>query len=442
MAINLLDMLKSTAGDALIKQASGFLGESESKTSSAVGAIFPALLGSIMQKGSTKSGAESLLGMLKDGGHDGSIFDNLGGLFSGGAKTDGLLNTGTSILSGLLGNKLGGVVDLIAGAAGIKNGIAGSLLKMAAPLVMSAIGKQILGKGLGISGLMDLLGGQKKYVADAAPKGLGSLLGFADLGEGAKKVVTSAANTASRAAGSAASTATAAANRTVDAGKSGMSNILKYLLPLLLIAGAFLGYRACQNNTSLVDEVKDAGSAVVEGAKDAGDAVADGAKAAGNAVADGAKAVKDAVMSISLPGGAEIKAAAGSFTDKFVKFLGGKDGDLNTRFSFDGVNFETGSATLTADSKTQIGNLASVMKAYPGVNIRLEGHTDNTGDAAKNKTLSGQRAMAVKNALAQMGIASNRVATAGFGQEKPIADNGTEEGRAENRRVDVYITKR
>jgi len=450
MAINLLDMLKTTAGSALIKQASSYLGESELKTGSAVNAIFPALLGSVMQKGNSTGGAESLLGILKEGNFNGSMLENLGGLFNGGAKTDSLLNTGTSLLSGLLGNKLGGIVDFIANKAGIKNGIAGSLLKMAAPLVMSAVGKQVFSKGLGVSGLMDLLKGQKKYVSAAAPKGLGNLLGFSALKDGAQnvvnsgaRVVTGAADTGRKAAGA----ATATAGRAVDAGKSGFSKMMPLLGLLLLAVAALIGWKMCgadlkDAGNSAMDGAKDVGGAMVEGAKDAGDAVADGAKAMGDAVVDGANAVKDAVTSISLPGGAEIKAKAGSFTDKFTKFLGDKGGDLDTRFTFDGVTFDTGSANLTTSSKSQIQNLANVMKAYPSVNIRLEGHTDNTGNAASNKALSNQRALAVKNALGQSGIAANRVEAVGLGQEKPVADNTTEAGKDQNRRVDVYITKR
>ena len=436
MAINLLDMLKNTAGSALIKQASGFLGESEGKTESAVNAIFPALMGSIMQKGATKSGAEGLLGMLKDGNHDGSIFDNLGGLFGGGKSTDGLLNSGTSILSGLLGNKLGGIVDLIAGAAGIKNGIAGSLLKMAAPLVMSAIGKQVFSKGLGVSGLMDLLKGQKDYVSKAAPAGLGSLLGFADLGDGAKKVVAAAGNAGKKVTGAASS----AASATVDAGRSGISKLLPFLgIGLLALAG-LLGWKMCGS------DIKDAAGDATELVGDAAGAVADGAKDAAGAVADGAKdmanAAADAVSSISLPSGADIKFAAGSFTDKLTKFLGGGEGDMNSAFTFDNVNFATGSAELTPESMSQINNLGEVLKAYKNVEIRVEGHTDNTGDAAANKSLSLKRALSVKEALTKYGIGDGRVAIAGYGSEKPVADNGTEAGRLANRRVDVYVTKK
>jgi outer membrane protein OmpA-like peptidoglycan-associated protein len=69
--------------------------------------------------------------------------------------------------------------------------------------------------------------------------------------------------------------------------------------------------------------------------------------------------------------------------------------------------------------------------------ISIEGHTDNVGAAAANKTLSDNRARSVMNAVVGGGIAANRLSAAGFGADKPIADNRSEDGRAKNRRVEL-----
>ena len=97
---------------------------------------------------------------------------------------------------------------------------------------------------------------------------------------------------------------------------------------------------------------------------------------------------------------------------------------------------------LTAESAGQVNNLAEVLKAYPSVTIKVEGHTDNTGNADANKSLSAQRALSVKSALAAQNVQVGRVKAEGFGQTSPVADNATEEGRAANRRVSVRITGR
>ena len=85
--------------------------------------------------------------------------------------------------------------------------------------------------------------------------------------------------------------------------------------------------------------------------------------------------------------------------------------------------------------------MASILKAYPGVKVIVEGYTDNTGDAGANVTLSQARADAVKARLMVAGINAARISTKGFGSGNPVADNGTAEGRAQNRRIEMVIMK-
>jgi len=80
--------------------------------------------------------------------------------------------------------------------------------------------------------------------------------------------------------------------------------------------------------------------------------------------------------------------------------------------------------------------IVGVLKSNPDLKFEIDGHTDNTGDAAHNMTLSQQRADAVKTQLVKMGIDGGRLSTKGFGDTKPISDNSTPEGRANNRRVE------
>jgi outer membrane protein OmpA-like peptidoglycan-associated protein len=83
-----------------------------------------------------------------------------------------------------------------------------------------------------------------------------------------------------------------------------------------------------------------------------------------------------------------------------------------------------------------------ILKAYPNVAVRLEGHTDSTGDADANKKLSLDRAIVVKEIMIKGGIPDGRIGTDGYGQEKPIAPNETEDGRAKNRRTELVVEKR
>jgi len=104
------------------------------------------------------------------------------------------------------------------------------------------------------------------------------------------------------------------------------------------------------------------------------------------------------------------------------------------------VFFATGSDTLEERSYALLDNIAKVMTVHPEiVHVRVEGHTDNTGDAAFNLDLSEKRAAAVVNYLKTHGIGEARVSAQGFGSENPIADNEDPEGRAANRRVEFSI---
>ncbi|MGB3085680.1 MAG: OmpA family protein, partial [Saprospiraceae bacterium] len=116
--------------------------------------------------------------------------------------------------------------------------------------------------------------------------------------------------------------------------------------------------------------------------------------------------------------------------------------DKNTWFNFDRILFETGSAQLNAISNEQISNIAGILKAMPNVEFKIGGYTDNTGDTKANIQLSQERANAVMQALIDLGIPSNRLTAEGYGPEHPVADNGTAEGREQNRRVAIRVTKK
>ena len=101
------------------------------------------------------------------------------------------------------------------------------------------------------------------------------------------------------------------------------------------------------------------------------------------------------------------------------------------------ILFDTGKSTIKNESLSIIGQVYELMKLDPALNISIEGHTDNVGDAVANKKLSNDRARSVMNALVAKGIDQKRMSSTGWGQEKPVADNRTEEGRAKNRRVEI-----
>lgn len=106
------------------------------------------------------------------------------------------------------------------------------------------------------------------------------------------------------------------------------------------------------------------------------------------------------------------------------------------------ISFDTGRADIKPNLRPILDNFASGLSSQPNSEIRIIGHTDNTGSDAVNDPLSVQRAQAAKQYLAARGVDSNRIVIAGRGEREPVADNSTEAGRARNRRVEIYLGER
>lgn len=101
------------------------------------------------------------------------------------------------------------------------------------------------------------------------------------------------------------------------------------------------------------------------------------------------------------------------------------------------INFDLDKATLTTDGSAVVKEIAKALQSDTKLRIAIEGHTDHTGDATHNQKLSLDRANAVATSLKNEGIANDRLSTKGYGAEKPLVTNDTEENKAKNRRVEL-----
>jgi hypothetical protein len=159
----LLDLLNSDMGKQIINGVSQQTGASENKTADVLSMALPVLMGAMKKNVQTPDGASGLLGALSSK-HDGSILDNLGGLFSGGVD-DTVMQDGAGILSHLLGDKQPTVENALSQKSGLDAGSIGQILKIAAPIIMGFMGKQQrqsnVNDGSGLNTLLgSMLGGQ------------------------------------------------------------------------------------------------------------------------------------------------------------------------------------------------------------------------------------------------------------------------------------------
>jgi outer membrane protein OmpA-like peptidoglycan-associated protein len=151
-----------------------------------------------------------------------------------------------------------------------------------------------------------------------------------------------------------------------------------------------------------------------------------------------------AIVTRALPNGIQVKVPENGVEGRLLAWIadGGRTVDQKTWFDFDRLIFETGSATLRPESHDQLHAVAEILKAYPRVKMKIGGYTDNVGQAAANQRLSEQRASNVCNELVELGIARDRLAWEGYGEQYPVADNGTPEGRAKNRRISMRVLEK
>lgn len=105
-----------------------------------------------------------------------------------------------------------------------------------------------------------------------------------------------------------------------------------------------------------------------------------------------------------------------------------------------GVTFGFDSSNLTPAANSALSDVANVLVQYSDTRVNIAGHTDSTGDAGYNQGLSERRARSVGNYLMQSGVSGNRLNMVGYGENQPVASNDTENGRAQNRRVEITLT--
>jgi OmpA-OmpF porin, OOP family len=176
--MDILGLIKDKLTDSVIEKVSGFLGEHPDKIGPALNSAVPIVMGGIIRSASTEEGAGKVMDVLKDGGHTGEILDDLPSLLGNFDKTQLLITIGSNIFNHFSGNKGNAIVEKLSSLNGIRKTSASSLVGLAAPLVLGALGKVVGKEGLGVSGLTKLLGEQRETVFGALPPAIANQLNF------------------------------------------------------------------------------------------------------------------------------------------------------------------------------------------------------------------------------------------------------------------------
>lgn len=389
---NFLAEVRNLISTESIDKVSGQLGEAPINISRGLTNAIPAVLGGLATLGSHEAGAENVIGMIQRSGLTEDGASDLGEKGLSGFSTGNMADAAQNLLNTIFGDKVNAVAQTVAESSGLRKGSAKSLMTMVVPFLIKAMNERA-GGSIDVPWLRQFFGEQKTYIATALP-GLGPLL------SGVTGVTALASNNLAR---------IGQTTRSREEPTSKLIWILPVAAAVLLALGGLWLY---QRNP----ETKVPAASTAE-------------------VTERLPQVDLTLPDIDLP---EVALPDGN--EQLSTFLENLDpAELPKAVTFANVNFVSGSAELVPESVPQVEALADTLNSHPGVNIRIEGHTDGVGDVAANKQLSLGRAIAVRSKLAQRGVEPSRVDVVGVGDDMPVAANETESGRADNRRIEVVV---
>jgi len=346
--MNILNIIREQLSPEMLGQISKTVGENPEGTKTALQQALPALLGSAAAQASSPGGATGLLEMLKQKTPQGGWSESLSGLL--GSAGGG--STGSSFVGSLLGPKMNLVRDFIAGHSGIRPESATSLMSMGGQILMGILGKQVMARGLGASGLGQLLSSQIPHLQGLIPPELANTLGIGNyLGMG-KQAVSDAASQAAP---------------VMEHARTTGASALRWAIPLAVALGAIiLIYQ--QNRRGNVGGTADEVSSTVG----------------------------TAATNVSAVG---VNAAQG-FTDRMKAAIASGDA---APVALQGVDFDS-SGNLSAEAQTRLSQLGKLINESPSTQVTITAYGNGVEEATS-------RAKAIQAALVRAGLGPERIST-------------------------------
>jgi outer membrane protein OmpA-like peptidoglycan-associated protein len=398
MSFNLIETVKAVLSGDMTNKMAGILGESTVNVQQALQSIVPSILTGVLLKADSGDIQETL-NLATDAARIDIPF-NLNSLAGGNGNSKGM-----DFLKNLFGEKTTGLSEAIAGYSGVSNQSASSLMSISAPATLGVLGQHILDSNMNASGLRSFLNSQKKKILNAMPAGilLEGILGFESLSRLAEKLTVSE-NPPNR-----------------------QNKGTKWVLSIIIcvIAGAVIWYFVNRQPAPASGQ-----QPVTDTVVTSNDTIT-------------ASPVPENQYTVKLPDGTPLNANKGGIEDQLLIFLGDPNSKPSKRFlfNFDQLSFNKGSTVISNESMVQVQNVASILKAYPKIKIRIGAFNDKGGDSLFNKTLSENRASTVAAALKSAGANPKQIAgVEGFGSDfaKYPAD-AADSLREKDRRISVSV---
>ncbi len=390
--------LLSTFDSRSISDIASRFGQSKEAVAEGLESSSACLLGALANKAGDSTWMNELFKLVSQAPSNVSGSDLMGAVTDpsrASSATSSLLSSGQKLLSLAFGGRQSSIIDAIGASSGLQPGIVTGLMSMAAPMMISGLGRLVRNDRMNPAGLGRLLVSESEGVRDLMPAGVSNLINAAP--------ATVTPNTRPISLGTIPE-AEAIAEPTIEPATK--SPGLWWLIPALLLPVLiYWGYRARHPVIPV--------------------------------------APPNRVVFRTVPRTFFVNIPRNGDAARLLAFIRDPSrGVDSTWFDFDRLSFNTNSATLRPESRAELGNIAAVLKAYPNVHIQIGGFSDNRGNSQHNLKLSQDRANAVMGQLVARGISPDRMEAKGYGEQSPVADNSTAAGRARNRRASIRLTQK
>ena len=397
MATSVLSSIFNLVDSKSINNIASRLGEPGWAVSRGLESSTAALVNSLAKRTNDPTSMSQIFRLISQAPSDVNVSDLASAVTGPGQKssaTASLLDSGKKFLSQTFGGDESSILDAIGRSAGLRMTSISSLVSLAAPLLMSELGRMVRSEQMTQGQFGNWLVKESGEVQSLLPEALQK----PRLDEASRPLsITTLPELRPR------------------------SLSWLWILPALLLIPLLIWLF----NREHLRQVSQAGQGAVE-------RVRIGATDLGNFIIR------------KLPNNVDLHVPLRGVEVRLLDFIQdpSKNADEITWFDFDRLLFDTDSAKLRPESQEQLRNIAAILIAYPNVHIKIGGYTDNTGDPQHNLKLSQDRADGVVTELVALGISPDRLEAQGYGDQYPVADNSTEEGRAKNRRISMRVTQK
>lgn len=397
MATSVLSSIYNLVDSKSIGDIASRLGEPEQAVSRGLESATAALVNGLAQRSSDPASMSQIFKLVSQTPPDVNVSD-LASAASGSGQASSAATSLLDMRKKFLWHAFGGdepsIVDAIGRSAGLRMTSVSSLMGLAAPLLMSQLGRVIRSQQMTQAQFGNWLAKESAGVQSLLPDGLHG----SQLDEAYRPLSTTVVREPQR----------------------GSPKWL-WILPAILLIPLIMWLFNREHLRHISQLGQGAAAQIQTGATDLGN-----------------------LVMRKLPGNVDLHVPLRGVEMRLLDFIQDptKNPDEVTWFDFDRLVFDTDSARLRPESQEQLRNIAAILNAYPNIHIRVGGYTDNTGDTQHNLKLSQDRADGVVAQLVALGIAPDRLDAQGYGDQYPVADNSTEEGRAKNRRISMRVTQK